>query len=137
MPFARETARETIDRVKAAVAEAFKDEGITVAKTSATFGDLSLKITLNLEMAGEGGETQEARDFTRFAGQLGMDPEWLGKAFRIRQTTYTVVGLSPGRPAYPVSAVTQNGRRMKFGADVVISYMNHSGAMALLSGAKK
>jgi len=53
---------------------------------------------------------------------LGIDPH---KKFRVRNTTFTITGWKPSRWKYPVSAVTQNGRRYKFTIDQV---KRHQGA---------
>ena len=121
--FDRATARTTMEKVRAAVEEALKDEGITVKLGNCNFADLTMKIPLNLEMAGEGGETQSSKDFKTYATTFGLKPEWMGKSFKARQTTFTITGLNPNRHTYPVTAVTQNGKRMKLGADMVIAGM--------------
>ncbi len=49
--------------------------------------------------------------------RLGIDP---GKKFTSKRTTFTVTGYKPNRPKYPVSAISQNGRRFKFPISSVI-----------------
>ena len=59
------------------------------------------------------GEDQFAENFTRFAKSFGLDPSDLGKSFnppKRPSTVFTIIGLDPRRPKYPIRVKTQRGK---------------------------
>ncbi len=120
--FNRAAAKIAMATAKEALESAFKDSDIVVQKFSGSFGD-TLRLTVTLDQASSDGTNTNERAFTQLAAGYGLDPDWLGKTFKQRQTTYTITGLNPSRPKYPVSVVSHRGKGFKFPASLVKSLM--------------
>ncbi len=67
-------------------------------------------------------KTMEGKMYTTFCADFGLKPEWLGKTVKDNGKAYTVAGLNPRSPKYPV--VMREGIRMS--ADYLIALMTNS-----------
>lgn len=62
----------------------------------------------------------EGDNFRRMARHYGLEPDDLGKTFKLRGTLYTIKGLNPGAPSYPILGErVVDGRGFKFPAAAV------------------
>ncbi len=79
-------------------------------------------LTLNLSTVGKDGKvhTREADDFPTFCKMFNLDAADLGKSFHDRGRVYTVTGLKPGNPKYPVMVTRDDGKKFKYPASRVI-----------------
>jgi hypothetical protein len=85
------------------------------AKLVNALDDLGLTATFQMDTAGE--------DFKRHASRYGLKPTDLGRTFRQRRSVFTIIGLVPSRPKYPITVENQNGKRYKFPAAKVVALL--------------
>jgi hypothetical protein len=85
------------------------------AKLVKALDKLGLSATFALDTAGE--------DFKRYASRYGLQATDLGRSFTQRRSTFTIVGLVPSRPKYPILVENQNGKRYKFPASKVAALL--------------
>ena len=131
-------ANDLLDRIRSRVEErldgAFDDitgddYGDIVVKTgsmhytSKTPGQL-FPVTIKVEMSATNSdgsvETKEARDFRRYAGRYGLDPDDLGKTFQTYNgTKYEIIGLNTRAKKYPICCLRADGKRYKLTAQEV------------------
>jgi hypothetical protein len=138
--------RRISDKIIAAVNEVLKEEGMTAqrAKTvyetsglSATFG---VKVSLtevrnafgtatSIEDEKRRIEQRERSTFSALARDYGLDPNDYGRRFFSNGYWFTLTGIQPSRPKYPINAKRDaDGRGFKFPAISV---------RVALAGAKK
>ncbi len=81
---------------------------------------VTFKVTLNVTDVNGVAFDQEADNFTRMAGQYGLNPEALGKTFTSNGVTYTILGLNPKARTYPIQ-VRRNydAKKFKYSATTV------------------
>ena len=114
--------REIGDEIEAAVAEIAKRHGFAVAKgVRGTFDATGCKYTVDIRQIAEDGkvQTQERANFSAYADMFGLQPDDLGKTFTSQGRTYTIEGIAPRRPKYPVVAKRDDGKTFKFPAETV------------------
>lgn len=110
--------RNAAETALAAVAEQF---GVVITYKGGSFdpGQLTAKFEF-AEVASDGvAQTREATDFKRYAKSFGLEPDLLGTSFSYSGDHYTIVGMKPRAPKFPVIAERTDGKRFKFPADVV------------------
>ncbi len=64
-------------------------------------------------------ETTEAKNFKVWAESFGLTADDLGKTFLFRGSKYTITGLKPSAPKFPILAKREDGRGFKFPAESV------------------
>ncbi|RUP37977.1 MAG: hypothetical protein EKK63_13810 [Acinetobacter sp.] len=99
-----------------ALSDVCAKHGITATIGSGSFTDLEckFKLILNLEGSGEVKSTAKQADFERYAALYGLEPTDLGKTFIVGGNSYTITGLSPNRPKFPIDGIRYDGRQFKF-----------------------
>ena len=109
--------------------EPLKDEfGIHVGLGSGSFTPQDAKIRLEIKTIGDDGEVHDpAKDnFEFLCYRFGLEPNDLGRKFRQRNRVYTITGLNPRRWKMPVNCDRDDGKKFKFSAESVKSYLKVS-----------
>ena len=114
-PLFRALAAQVV-RELANVAEAnevtFEYAGGTVAEAEAI---------LKLRVRRTGGDQQEAIDFRRYAGMVGLEPSDFGREFVHDDHRYRITGLKPNCRRHPVLGERlADGKRMRFSPRLVL-----------------
>jgi len=117
MAFTKQSANDTMYRIREAITLIALEEGMT-SRVTGSYDETTLKLTVKIETVGLSGDSKEEADFKRYAKSFGLDPSWLGRSFNHAGAQYTITGLAPNRTKYPVSAM-KGGRSMKLTADKV------------------
>lgn len=76
-----------------------------------TLGDCVVKLTFTVKLT-EDFDPEKAK-FQRMAPMFGLKPEHYGSQLVVRGETWTLVGLAPGSPRFPVLARRANGKVYK------------------------
>jgi len=119
----RETAKQIIDEVKAALTPICEKHNVKLAKNNARYDDVMIRLTLEMECLGDSGENVAERAiwdatcvyFSLSAGDYGKVIPSMGGG-----RDYKLVAIEPKRPRYPfVGEEVGTGRRYKLTADSV------------------
>lgn len=97
-----------------ALDEVGREHGIQIELGTLRYSELECKGTLNMSVI-DGGtvEPKMVRDFKRYAKNFGIPEEALGSTITFRGKDYTVAGLKPNSPKYPVLVRAKNGKLYK------------------------
>jgi len=114
--FDKTNLRALRPELEKALADVCAKHGITATIGSGSFTDLEckFKLILNLEGSGEAKSTAKQADFERYAVLYGLEPTDFGKTFIVGGNSYTITGLSPNRPKFPIDGMRHDGRKFKF-----------------------
>jgi hypothetical protein len=123
--FTRDNLRELRPKLEAAL-KAFGDEnGIVLSFGSISFSGNECHTKLKMATMGEATDADEAIEvmektkFERYAKMFGLEPEHFGKEIRVRNELFTISGIAPNRPKFPINATRADGKRFKLGLDTV------------------
>jgi hypothetical protein len=109
---------------------------MTFARQSAKFStvEMTSRVTLrSSEAAAREAETQ--RDLAPFmAARFGLPQDVVGKTFFHKGCRFTVTGLKPERPKYPISCKRSDGRSFKFPVLIVKNQLEAAAGERLSSG---
>jgi hypothetical protein len=76
------------------------------------------QFNMKVSLKTQGGQKEEILQnqeiFAVYAKQYGLEPTDLGASFKIKNLTYTITGIHPNRPRYPISARASDGKDYKF-----------------------
>lgn len=72
--------------------------------------------TFPLKLKADGAATT---DFENYSTLFGLQPTDLGKVIVVGGYAYTITGINPNAPKYPVNGTRQDGKKFKFSADTV------------------
>jgi hypothetical protein len=116
--FDKPTLRSLRPELETALADVCAKHGITARIGNASFTELECKFQLILELEGvdEAKSTSRQADFERYATLYGLEPTDFGKNFLVNGVLYSITGISPNRPKFPVDGVRHDGRKFKFPA---------------------
>jgi len=119
--FDKPTIRSLRPELEKALADVCAKHGFTARIGSGSFSDFECKFQLILELdgAGEAKSTAKQADFERYATLYGLEPTDLGKTFLVGGSLYSITGISPNRPKFPIDGVRHDGRKFKFPAMTV------------------
>lgn len=119
--FDKPTIRSLRPELEKALVDVCAKHGITAKIGNASFTDLECKFQLILELegAGEAKSTAKQADFERYATLYGLEPTDLGKTFLVGGSLYSITGISPNRPKFPIDGVRHDGKMFKFGLETV------------------
>jgi hypothetical protein len=118
----RTRAKLISNRIEAALKDLESELDVTIEVKGSTFSDTWVNVRLTVCEKDENGETQsrDREEYIAHAEFSGMKPEWFGKEFTSRGTTYVLDGYSARSYKFPCRATrTKDGKRFKFGADAV------------------
>lgn len=109
--------------IESALSDVLGKHGIKPTLGTIRFSSLSCKVSLEMKLAGtenaeDGGlgNAADKAEFELYATRFGLKPEDFGKKFVSRGYLYTITGIKPSRPKFPVSAVRSDGKGFKFPA---------------------
>jgi hypothetical protein len=117
--FDRDTCREAMDLAKRIMQDAFKEAGITVKMGRGTFSPERLNLKFEL-FAGDGKDVIDRKQWDAHCGFFDLKREDLGRKFVHNRDTFTVTGIKPGSPKFPILATNSAGKTFKFKADAVV-----------------
>ena len=132
----RGTVREIMREVEEAARTIAARHGLEFHRQSAKFASYEMTSRLTLRVAGAAErEAETQRDLAPFvAARLGLPQDIVGKSFNHKGYRFTVTGLKPERPRYPVSCTRADGRSFKFPALVVKNKLEAEAGERLSSG---
>src|ERR1700727_2462224 len=80
----------------------------------------TLSVKLSVRDASGGVITRERSEFERYAAAYGLSPDDFERDFTFNGHRFTITGLKPERPKYPILAIKHcDGKMYKLSADVV------------------
>lgn len=109
--FDKKTLRALQPKLEQALNDALAEFGLTAKFGGGSFDNSTYKPKVEIIAA---GANPEKEDFELYASLYNLKPEDYGKEFNSNGATYTLTGLNPRRPKYPISARRQDGKRFKF-----------------------
>lgn len=121
--FNRMAVRKLRDEMEVELNALYKKYGIVVKFGNARFSDFECSMKLELKI--ENKESQEKNCdkekalFEIYAPIFGFYPEDFGKRFAIQNQVYTITGINPNRPKFPISGMRLDGKQFKFSASTV------------------
>lgn len=120
--FDKPVLRSLRPELEQALADVCAKHGFTARIGSGSFSDFECKFQLILELdgAGEAKASGAEADFKRYAHLYGLQPDDFGKTFELDNgSRYTITGISPNRPKFPVNGARSDGKLFKFGEATV------------------
>jgi len=107
--------------IEASLKEMCAKHGISPKIGSMRFDAHTCKVTLELKLDGasEVESEYEKKSFEIFASSFGLQATDFGKTFRQGNAVFTITGINPNRPKFPVSGVRSDGKSFKFPAYAV------------------
>jgi len=121
------TLRNEIDNALATVA---KKNGIALSIGRITYDSGSFRTKLEAAVVGANTsgaslhEVQMKNALRDYGSMFGVSENDYGKAFFSNGTRYTLIGLKPSRPKYPVIGMSARGARYKFPEGVLSQIKN-------------
>jgi hypothetical protein len=86
--------------------------GLTASIGKITFGDTQFTAKLEVKTANNG-----QAEFVKYAKLFNLKPEWFGKTFDFKGTTYEIVGLDASKRKFPVVIRGNDGKTLGFTVD--------------------
>jgi len=121
------TLRQEIDKALATVC---KKNGIALSIGNISFSEDTFRTKLEAAIIGADtsgmslNEIQMKKDLAAYGSMFGISEKDYGKAFMSNGSRYTLVGLKPSRPKYPVIGMSARGTRYKFQEAVLTQIKN-------------
>lgn len=121
------TLRKEIDNALATVS---KKHGIALSIGRITYDSNSFRTKLEAAVVGanvSGASLQEVQmrnALKEFGDMFGVSENDYGKPFFSNGSRYTLIGLKPSRPKYPVIGMSARGTRYKFPESVLTQIKN-------------
>lgn len=113
--------------IDAALAQVAAKHDVQIKLGTGRFSAANASFKMEVATKTEEGMTlsSEVTAFKAQARIFGLDPEDFGKTFHSGGKTYTISGLVPRRPKFPVLAnCLEDGKRYKFPAENVRAFLN-------------
>lgn len=113
--------------IEASLSEIAKKNGITFSIGNIRFNDDNFRTTLTANIVSKdvsgltSKEIQMKKNVAMFANMYGIPSDSYNKTFTHNGIQYTLVGLMPSRPKYPVVGKSKSGVRYKFNVSVLTS----------------
>lgn len=112
------TIRTEINRALTEVGEA---HGITLNLGNASYTDYDFTFKLKGAALDTGdGRSAAAAEWDLYRSRYGLDAIEYGDSFRTHSGTYTIDGIKPRSPKFPIIGIGVDGRRRKFPARAVL-----------------
>lgn len=120
--FDKATVRSLTIEIEAALQSVADAHGVSIKRGSASFDQSTIKLSIQIATIDDSGmvSTREAMKFPTFCKMFNLDPEDLGKTFHDQGRLFTVTGLKPGNPKFPVMVKRDDGREYKYPASTVV-----------------
>ncbi len=99
-----------------AVTEVIEAFGLTVEFSGGIFESSTFKPKITIIAS---GADPDKEDFEAYAEMFGLKPDDYGKEFRNNGNTYTLAGLAPNRPKFPIIGERSDGKRFKFTTEII------------------
>lgn len=121
------TIRQEIDNALATVA---KKNGIALSIGRITYDGTSFRTKLEAAVVGANTsgvslqEVQMKNALRDYGSMFGVSEKDYGKTFISNGSRYTLIGLKPSRPKYPVIGMSERGARYKFPEGVLAQIKN-------------
>lgn len=108
-------------KMSAALQAVATEFGLKIEVGSCRFNLNSAEFKVEVSTISSDGtvNSREAVAFQRNASFFGLEPTDLGRTFRSGGETYTITGLRPNAPRFPVLAERADGRSFKFPSENV------------------
>lgn len=130
------TANELIPIIVDAVEAALAKYGVTVEAAGGLIAADHTEFTAKVRIKANSSSavmirvTAEADDWKRYAKMFGLPEDGMGCTFSSNGRSYTIIGIRPARPKYPVLAsCVEDGKRYKFSAADVVRHLAIQAAM--------
>ena len=125
----REKCKQLRAALDAALVQVSKNVGLNVTVEGSMSYDPSagtVKVKLLAVAPNENGEIEsvEAKDFKSACWQYGLRPDDLGKTFRFRNETYTLIGAKPRSSRFPLLGKRSDGKVFKFAVEDIARQLN-------------
>lgn len=91
--------------------------GMTVEKESGSYSSSTCKLTVGFT------ETSAEDQFTIGARIVGIPADSLGKTFKAHGDVFTITGVNPNRPKFPITAKSSKGKAYKFPVGIIRAAM--------------
>ena len=119
----RTTCRLLTDRINEALESLGEELGLSIkVQGGGRFSPTNVTFKVEASVTGEDGEEDNstmAADFRKQAALYGLQASDLGRTFRQRRSTFTIIGCKPRSYKYPILCRNQNGKVYKFPVDQV------------------
>ena len=112
MDFDRVTLRVLRADIEAALASVAAKHNLTVTTGGIRYSPTLA--TVKVEFAKEGSGNRVEQEFKRYAELFDLSPDDLGKKFKFNGAVFTVTGLKPNSPKFPLLATRADGKVFKF-----------------------
>lgn len=107
---------KNLDELRPVIEQALQDAvgkyGLATSVGKITYGDTQFTAKLEVTTTNNGEV-----EFKKNADLLDLKPEWFGKTFEFRGTTYEIIGLDLSKRKFPVVIQDNNGKTSRFTAD--------------------
>ena len=122
MKITKQFAKDLTVDINAALDAVAHKHDIGIRIGSGSYDDHNLTLKLEIVSRSEDGVmlSVEAQAFKRQACVFGLKAKDLGREFTWRGAKYTICGLKPKSPKFPILAIRKDGRTCKFGAEMVV-----------------
>lgn len=123
--FNHANVRELRPKLDAALKVLGDELGIAFHIGSMSFLGKECNVKLKLTAMGECDnaddalEAMEKTKFERYAKMFGLEPEHFGKEIRVRNEVFTISGIAPNRPKFPINGTRSDGKKFKLTLDTV------------------
>lgn len=127
--FDRASVRSLADAIEQAVQAVGKEYGVEIKRGNGRFDAGSFKLTVNctiLAGAAERQKQEDREDFAYLCELYGLTADDYGRTFTSGSATYTVSAIKPKSKSYPIVCTRADGKRFKFPAQTVRSYLSAS-----------
>ncbi len=103
----------------------FKSQGITIKNTGGTIYPDRIRFKFDFSIP-EVKEKADTDTFNRYCSSYGLKSTDLGKKFKLRNTIYTITGISPSRPKNPINCSSNRGKQFIFPDTTVVRLLKTS-----------
>jgi len=110
--FNKSNLRELREVINGALADALSERGLTASMGNITFSDSDFNCKLTVSCGSN--EDAAQREWNKYAPLKGLASEDFGKQFMQDGKVFTVIGIKPKSPRYPIIA-----KRFKFKASAL------------------
>ena len=119
--FDKQSCRDIRLALEQALANVATDLGVKITVGNASYSSSHIVFKLEVaEITKDGvAMTKEATTFTQLASLYGLKPTDLNRTFTWGGKQFTLVGLAPRRSKYPFIGMRGDGKRFKFGQEIV------------------
>lgn len=124
--FDRDTARRFSEHISALITAEAAKFGLTANNNGGSFTDVDYATRIRFSVLSETGvDVAAQRTWDRYAIMVGMKKEWFGQKFIDGRNGYRIIGFMPRSHRYPVLAERDDGAKIKFTVETVISRMSN------------